>query len=89
MSAHSGWTGRHGRQNRSPWLAGAAVAVAMLGACGDDDNTPSNDPGGGEIEDTPEGVTGGGPTIVDPDVPVSNVSNAEEAPLDPVESESP
>ena len=53
VSAHDGRTGRHGRTNRSPWLAGAAVAVAMLGACSDDDNTPSNDPGGGEIEDSP------------------------------------
>ena len=84
MSAHGFRRRRHGR-TLSAWLAVATVAVAILGACTDDDNAPSDDPGGGEIEDSPEGVTGGGSTIVDPDVPVSNVSNEQEAPLDPAE----
>jgi hypothetical protein len=75
---------RHGR-TRSTWLTGAMVAVSMLGACSDDGNAPSNEPGGGEVEDNPEGVTGGGSTIVDADVPVSNVGIEEEAPLDPAE----
>jgi hypothetical protein len=84
VSAHDGGGRRHGR-TRLTRLVGATVAVAMLGACSDDDNAPSDDPGGGEVEDNPEGVTGGGSTIIDADVPVSNVSNAEEAPLDPAE----
>jgi hypothetical protein len=84
VSAHEGRSRPHGR-TRLAWLAGATVAVAMLGACSDDGNAPSDDPGEGELEESPEGVTGGGSTIVDADVPVSNVSNEEEAPLDPAE----
>jgi hypothetical protein len=60
----------------------AACAIALLGACSDDDNAPSDDPGG-EVEDNPEGVTGSGSTIVDADVPVSNLANQPESPLEP------
>jgi hypothetical protein len=62
--------------------AAAVCAIALLSACGDDDS-PSEDPAGGEVDDNPEGVTDGGSTIVDPDVPASNLANEPESPLDP------
>jgi hypothetical protein len=62
-------------------MAAFACAVALLGACSDD--APSDDPVGGDVEDNPEGVTGGGSTNVDPDVPASNLANQPESPLDP------
>jgi hypothetical protein len=58
-------------------------AIALFGACSDDANSPSESPAGGEVEDNPEGVTDVGSTVVDPDVPVSNLANQPESPLDP------
>jgi hypothetical protein len=55
--------------------------IGLLGACSDDSST--DNPGDGEVDDGPEGVTGGGSTIVDADVPISNLANEPESPLDP------
>jgi hypothetical protein len=63
--------------------AAVACAITLLGACSDDTNSPPDDPAGGEVDADPAGVTGGGSTIVDPDVPISNVANQPESPLDP------
>ena len=70
---------------RRLWLIAALVAVSLSG-CGDDDSPEDESPapaGTGAL-DTPEGVTdSAAATLVDPDVPASNVSNQAEAPLDP------
>jgi hypothetical protein len=53
--------------------------------CADDDPSENESPAPAETGalDTPEGVTDSEATLVDGDVPASNVSNEAEAPLDP------
>jgi hypothetical protein len=75
--------GRTTRRRVASGCAAAVIAVASLGACSGDDDSPSNDPAGGGVEDGPEGPTGGGSTLVDPDVPISNLPNEPESRLDP------
>ena len=63
------------------------IAVSVAG-CGDDDSpedeTPA--PAGTNALDTPEGLNDSAATVVDAEVPASNVSNQAEAPLDPSDS---
>lgn len=65
---------------------GIATLIAVLAAgCGDDDSPGDEEPSpaGTGVQDNPEGVTDSAVTVVDAEVPASNVSNQAEAPLDP------
>jgi hypothetical protein len=71
-------------RTRRTWTVVALLAVLSATGCGDDspgDESPA--PAGTEAGDTPEGVTDSAATVVDADVPASNVSNAADAPLEP------
>ena len=70
---------------RRGWLGIATLIVISLTGCGDDDGPSDQDPApaGTGVQDNPEGVTDSDATVVDGDVPASNVSNQAEAPLDP------
>jgi hypothetical protein len=70
---------------RRSWLIIALLSALSVTGCGDDDSPDdeSPSPGGTGALDTPEGVTDSNATVVDADVPASNVSNEAEAPMDP------
>ena len=70
---------------RRAWLGIASLIAVSLTGCGDDDSPGDESPvpAGTGAQDSPEGVTDSDATVVDGDVPASNVSNEAEAPLDP------
>ena len=64
-------------------LTAVALVAVSTSACSDDSPDDDDPPTGTDALDTPEGVSDAGSTIVDPEVPASNVSNEQQAPLDP------
>jgi hypothetical protein len=68
---------------RRAWRLTAVALVAVSTSACSDDSPDDDPPAGSDALDTPEGVSDAGSTIVDPEVPASNVSNEQHAPLDP------
>jgi hypothetical protein len=66
---------------RLRWWTIALTAVLLIGACSDD--TPSEDAPSPATGDGGVGVGAGDATLVDPVVPLSNVPNEPQSPLDP------
>jgi hypothetical protein len=66
---------------RRRWRTTALTAVLLFGGCSDD--SPSEDAPSPATGDGGQVGAGGATTLVDPAVPLSNVPNEPESPLDP------